>query len=272
MAPITAMKAKEGYRDPVELEADDLDTVLLERTTDPMRATMLRTLLEEEGIEVSTPGYSVSAVTGAVDISVRVPRIDFDRARDALASRGALSSKITVETPRRWRVAFMVALVPGFGAGHVYCGAYLSGALLGAAQLVAMTAAMGGRVPLAILALLFAKVADIWGSKAAADRANDKDPVRGWLSSGAIVGTALVPIYLFVMSSYGPAWLASDEARIICEFNARCREADETACLLINVNANLDGWNGFSPACVRCVEEEHACSEVDEECAEVCGL
>lgn len=269
------MKANEGYRDPVELEADDLDTVLLERTTDPMRASMLRTLLEDEGIAVSTPGYNVSAMTGAMgvfDISVRVPRIDFDRARDALAARGALSSKITVETPRRWRVAFMVALVPGFGAGHVYCGAYLSGALLGAAQLVAMTAAMGGRVPLAILALLFAKVADIWGSRAAADRANRKEPVRGWLSSGAIVGTALVPIYLFVMSSYGPAWLAGDEARIMCEFNARCFEADETACLLTNVNASLDGWNGYSPACVRCVDEEHTCSEVAAECAEVCGF
>lgn len=77
--PNLFMAREAGYRDKPRPEEADLDTVILERTTDPNRAGLLRGLLESEGIVVSTPGYTASStagITGVFDIVIRVPKKD----------------------------------------------------------------------------------------------------------------------------------------------------------------------------------------------------
>ena len=108
------MAVDKGYRDKPRFEEHELDTVILERTVDPVRAAMVRNILEAADIVVSTPGYeahNTAGITGAFEIIVRVPKKDVERAREALEERGALSSKITAPLTRRWRASIMAALV-----------------------------------------------------------------------------------------------------------------------------------------------------------------
>lgn len=268
-----AMKDAEGYREPVALDERELDTVVIERTADPMRAAMVRAILEGEDIVVSTPGYHVATMTGlsgSFDISVRVPKVDVDRARAALAERGALSSKITVETPRRWRAAAMVALIPGFGAGHLYAGAYLSAAMFAVADVLTLVAVVRGSALHAAVAFFIPRIADALGSRAATQRANDKKPMRTWLSPAAMIGPTLVCLYLFVMTTYAPTLLARPDGRAVCAYNARCAGDDEAACLLAFARAHADGWEGYSDRCVRCMEENPTC-ESHSACDVHCG-
>lgn len=274
-------RRREGaYRERAEGGARDidevlLDSVLLETTSSPMRAAMVRNILESEGIPVATPGFHVSAATGlnlTFDIQIRVPRDELAHARDVLLERGALSSKITVKTPRRWLFAAAVALVPGFGLGHVHAGAYASAAVLFLAEVVALTVSDRSGVAFAGLTVLFPIAGDLIGSRAACARANASVPTRTWLSGGAMLGAALVPVYLGVMGMWGGAFFAGPSGRTMCEMFARCADRDERACLASYAEAEVDGQSLFSDACVRCVREEHRCSAVLESCSELCGF
>lgn len=270
------MTREAGYREQVKRDERDLDTVELERTTEPMRAEMLRVILEDEGIAVSTPGFHVTTMRFAgMSISVRVPRADLDRAREALAERGALSSKITVKTPRKWQLATMVALVPGFGAGHLYAGAYLSAGLLFAAEALVLVTLARGLVIHAGFAYFIPKIADALGSREACRRANRKKTQRtlkGWLSPSAMIAATLVPAYLFVMMTYAPEWLTTDDSRAVCTLLARCTEQPLDACLLDHARARAEGWEGYDRRCTRCIEEEQTCSAVVRACSDLCDL
>jgi hypothetical protein len=266
------MAVDKGYRDKPRFEEHELDTVILERTVDPVRAAMVRNILEAADIVVSTPGYeahNTAGVTGAFEISIRVPQKDLDRAREALEARGALSSKITAPLTRRWRASIMVALVPGFGAGHVHAGAYLSALLLGAAELMAIAATTQGAIMYPLLAIAFPILGDVLGSRAACDRANAGQPVTMWLSPGAIAGIALVPAYLFVMGQWAPSVLASEDVRRTCAYEARCLDGDLGTCLAEWGSAESAGYPP-SHACASCLEHvacDEAVARCDDECA-----
>src|SRR5687767_2910873 len=68
---------------------DDNERVELLRMHDPLRAQMIRELLEGEGIAVATPGLEHRAMWGIVghfvEIVIKVPRGDLERARELIA-------------------------------------------------------------------------------------------------------------------------------------------------------------------------------------------
>lgn len=58
--------------------------------------------------------------------------------------------------------------------------------------------------------------------------------------------------------------------RAMCEVFARCGDADEDGCLASYAEAELEGIALHSPACVRCVREEHSCDSVVGFCSDLC--
>lgn len=266
------MAVDKGYRDKPRFEEHELDTVILERTVDQVRAAMVRNILEGEDIVVSTPGYeahSTAGITGAFEITIRVPKKDVERARDALEAKGALSSKITSPLTRRWRASIMMSLVPGFGTGHVHAGAYLSALLLGAAELMAIAATVQGQIMYPLWAITFPILGDLFGSRAACDRANGGQTVNLWLSPGAMLGVALVPAYLFFMGHWGPSLLASRDVRRLCDFAARCDDAEPTECVAEYAHAESLGRSYHQ--CAACLEHVD-CGEAAARCGDECGF
>lgn len=263
---------EEGYRDKPRPGEDELDTVILEQTTVPTRAALIRNLLEEEGIVVSTPGYTASStagITGAFDIAIRVPKKDLDRARAVLEARNALSSRITTKTPRRFRIAALAALVPGFGMGHAHAGAYLSAGILAVLEVLAFVSSssifLGGVLVPVVVAL------DVLGSREACARANRDEPMGRWLTKPVIVAAVIVPLGLAALGTWGDALVAGENGRAFCAWTDRCgfARSGEEDCLHGYAEDTLAGWEGISDACARCIQRDDACEL--SECDDTCG-
>lgn len=265
------MAREEGYRQKPRPEEADLDTVILERTTVPTRAGLIRALLESEGIVVSTPGYTASStagLTGDFDIVIRVPKKDLERARAVLEERNALSSRITTPTPRRFRIAALAALVPSLGMGHAHAGAYLSAGILATLEIVAIVSSgwillSGVLVPL-VIAL------DVAGSREACARANRGEPMGRWLTKPVIVGALLVPLLLGVLAGWGDALVAGSNGAAFCDYLERCEGTARGGCLRTYALERLDGVADLSDACARCLSRDEDC-ELSDRCVAACG-
>ena len=66
----------------------DEDLEILMRLSDPLRAQMIKDVLEQDGIVVATPGLQHQALLGrgVIDIVLRVPRSDLRRAQELVAA------------------------------------------------------------------------------------------------------------------------------------------------------------------------------------------
>src|SRR5687767_1073373 len=65
----------------------DEDLEILMRVSDPLRAQMIKDVLEQDGIVVATPGLQHQALLGGViDIVIRVPRSELRRAQQLVAA------------------------------------------------------------------------------------------------------------------------------------------------------------------------------------------
>lgn len=108
----------------------DDETQILARMSDAVEAGALRDLLETEGIAVSTPGLTHRSMLGIaggyVDIIVRVPKKDLERAREIYDGLRTASPPIDERpedrprTDRNRRVAVFAALWLPVGGGSFY--------------------------------------------------------------------------------------------------------------------------------------------------------
>ncbi len=261
------------------------ESTILVRTSDAMRARMIRALLEEEGIAVSTPGLEhhslMPHVGAAIEIVVRVPASELARAKKLVTEmereveeepvpsenapyREAAKKKATPLSPRLKRIAVVASfIVPG--GGHFYVQRPRRGFVV-IAGYVAAFVAMALEVPSSGYLLAVPWISDILGALDGcnvAAGARDTGPRR--LAPFAAHGL----IALWSLLALGPLLptLAGEESATFCEYMANCESADERSCLLDAANR---GPVLPMPHCLDCLREDVSCARIRVECQEVC--
>lgn len=262
------------------------EQVELLRTTDPVRAGLVRGVLEHEGIAVSTPGLEANGVMphlrNAIEIVVRVPRSELEAARRVVAEmereveeepvaadnapyREAAKKRPMAPSPRLKRIAVVAAFVVPGGA-HFYVQRTAS-ALLVIAGYAASVAAMIAEVPFAGYLLALVWTADVVGAFGACDAARTGAPidVRRHAPLGALVGIGAWP----GLASSVLLWAFADPAsEAWCRYEARClSDRSERHCLRDAVNY---GPALLEASCVRCLQSEASCRDLAIDCADSC--
>jgi hypothetical protein len=266
----------------------ELESAILLRTPDAMRARLVRALLEEEGIAVATPGLEhhslMPHVGSAIEIIVRVPRAELARARalvdemereveeepvpaESAPYRETAKAKPAPLAPRLKRVAVVAAcIVPG--GAHFYVQRYALAAVV-IAGYAAVIAAIALAVPAAAFLLPLVWLGDVVGGLEGCDEARDPKSGARWrrfAAPGVLAATAA-----WAGVALGPLLptLAGEDARTTCDFERRCAGADdEHACLLRGANDRLDG-RVVSPDCAACLRAHPGCDDASARC-DVC--
>jgi hypothetical protein len=269
----------------VAVDQPDDPHVELLRTTDPVRAGLVRGVLESEGIPASTPGLEASGVMphlrSAIAIVVRVPRSELERARQIVVEmeqevdeepiaadhapyREAAKRRTAAVAPRLKRIA-VVATFCFPGGGHFYAQRYALGAVVTAAYGLAV-AMMVLDVPLSGYFLAVPWTADLVGALDACE-ASHGGRGRGARRLAPIV--ALVAIVALAALTRGPLLptLAGPQSVVLCDYLARCLDRDEERCLLeaANVGPSLP-----EPVCLSCIARHDTCDEVALACEAQC--
>jgi hypothetical protein len=266
-------------------ESGDVQVELL-RTTDPVRAGLVRGVLESEGIAVSTRGLTANGVMphlrNAIEIVVRVPRSRLEAARRLVAEmereveeepvpaenapyREAAKRRPVAPSPRLKRIAVVAAFVVPGGA-HFYVQRTVP-ALVVILAYAAAVVAMIAEVPLAgyLLALVWA--ADVTGAFGACDAARRGEPLdaRRHAPVGALVG---IGAWSGLASSVLLSVLADPASEAWCRYEARCSSGrTERSCLRDAVNY---GPALLEASCVRCLGRDVSCNTIAMECQDAC--
>lgn len=261
------------------------EQVELLRTTDPVRAGLVRGVLEHEGIAVSTPGLEANGVMphlrNAIEIVVRVPRSELEAARRVVAEmereveeepvaadnapyREAAKKRPMAPSPRLKRVAAAVTfLFPG--GGHFYVQRYVGGALVVAGYVLALVA-IGFGVPLSGYFLIVPWLGDLSGALHGCEVARGAPDVGPRRLAPLIALAAIVALSALTRGPLLPV-LAGDESVLWCDYQARCEGGDEADCLLraANVGPSLP-----EPVCFTCIARHESCDEVRRACETQC--
>lgn len=265
--------------------SEQTESAILVRTSDAMRARMIRALLEEEGIPVATPGLEhhslMPHVGAAIEIVVRVPQGELDRAKKLVVEmereveeepvpsenapyREAAKKRPAILSPRLKRIAVVATfIVPG--GGHFYVQRPRRGFVIVAGYLAAFVA-MAFEVPSSGYLLAVPWLADVLGAIDGCDVAHgaaDTSPRR----FAPFAAHALIALWSTL--ALGPLLptLAGEESATFCSYVARCEDRDEQRCL--RDAANL-GPSLPEPVCLACIEREHVCEAVTESCQAQC--
>jgi hypothetical protein len=248
------------------VEGDPSVSVILLRTGDSTRARLVRELLEGAGIAVSTPGLEhrslLGVLGGYVDIVVRVPSKDLERAKELLAAYEATDSAPTEPLPKLKRIAvFAACVIPG--GGHAYARAWLGAAIVLALHATAWIAVLGD-VTLAIALVPLVYAADIAGATWHCDRTQSEhapaSTVRRFAPELAALGVGV----WVAAATYGPidAWIAGGAARSFCGWRSECSAAfDERECLHDEAAHRLDR-RGLLPECAECLRTVGGCDDL----------
>lgn len=288
MRPVATASNESTAREQRENVADDAhgsESTILLRTSDAMRARMIRALLEEEGIAVATPGLEhhslMPHVGAAIEIVVRVPGAELARAKKLVEEmereveeepvpsenapyREAAKKKASPLAPRLKRIAMVATfIVPGGGHFYVQRPRRAFVVILG---YVAAFAAMWFDVPLSGYLLALPWLADAIGAIDGCDVARgapDTSPRR----FSPLAAHALIAVWSVL--ALGPLLptLAGEESVTFCSYLARCEGRDEHRCLL---DAENLGPALPEPVCLACIRREQVCDAVVASCQTQC--
>lgn len=270
------------------------------RLADPLRAEMIRDLLEDEGIVVALPGLEHRALLGVaggyVDIVVRVPASDLERARAIVAAldsaeivrdddddglddedddvereadrdsvtyrestRGAVRDPVTFH--RSKRIAGFAGFWLPLGGAHLYARQYRSAAMLAALMAVSVAAMITG-VWLAILLPLAIVALDVAGATWHCDRSTTGvAPARAaWRRFAAEIALLVVGAWWFAAPHAATAF-AGENARELCRALAGCETRSYAACTQAHADARLDRIV-VDDACAGCARDSRTCDEL----------
>ncbi len=186
----------------------DDEFVMVGYLHDPLRAQMLKALLEEEGVPVLLPGIEHRGMLGAagafIEIPVMVPRRhaeDTLELLEAMEEAESEPSEVDAWVPEelvtrgdpyrdapvendfgkrrlRKRFAALSAALFGFGIGHTYAGDRRGGLLLAVAEAWAWVMVCFGSAPM-VAVIAVARALDAYGSCRRVELANgDRAPDR----------------------------------------------------------------------------------------------
>ncbi|MBN8609217.1 MAG: DUF2007 domain-containing protein [Deltaproteobacteria bacterium] len=261
------------------------ESAILVRTSDAMRARMIRALLEEEGIPVATPGLEhhslMPHVGAAIEIVVRVPQGELDRAKKLVTEmerevdeepvpsenapyREAAKKKPAPLSPRLKRIAVVATfLCPG--GGHFYVQRPRR-AFVVIAGYVAAFVAMGLEVPMSGYLLAVPWLADVIGGIDGCEVAAGT-PDTSLRRFASFAAHALIALWSVL--ALGPLLplLAGEGSVTFCSYLARCEAREEHRCLLDAANA---GPALPEPVCLACIRREETCEAVVTGCQEQC--
>jgi hypothetical protein len=266
----------------------DLESVILLRTPDAMRARMVRALLEEEGIPVATPGLEhhslMPHVGSAIEIVVRVPAGELARARalveemereveeepvpaESAPYRETAKTRPAPLAPRLKRVAVVAScIVPG--GGSFYVQRYALGAVTIAGYAAVLGAVIAG-VPAAIFFVPVVWLGDVLSGVDGCDEAKDPKSPGRWRRGAPPAAIALLGGWASL--ALGPLLptLAGDEGLAQCDYEDRCfGDRSLHACWVAQANQRLDGAT-ITTACAACLRTHLDCDEAARAC-EVC--
>ena len=265
----------------------ELDSEVILRTSDIVRARIIADLLASQDIPCSTPGLehlSMMPFNAAIQVAIRVPH---KYAAEAKALIAVMESEVEAEpeevasahresakkpaaqlSPRLKRVASIAAFIFPGGA-HFYVQKYSAGLTVIVGYLAAIAlAAMD--VPYGIFTGLLVLAADIAGACYHCDISREGKATGAWRGFAPMLALAL-------SLAWGPLargpllpTLAGADVRVTCDFIDRCTELDEHDCLLHRTNLRLDGVVP-DPDCAACLRE-HAgeCSVTHARCQVAC--
>ncbi|UJR83260.1 DUF2007 domain-containing protein [Sandaracinus amylolyticus] len=258
----------------------DEERVELLRTHEPLRAEMIRELLESEGIPVSTPGLEHRAMVGVmgsyVEIVVQVPRRDRERAQallDALEAapidgpdlrdedepreeravvsyRDAARAPSTVAGKRRRVAAFASMVIPG--GGHLYVAQWRSAGIVALVEVLALVLA-GAGMPFAIFLLPLAVLGDVLGAIWHCERLAGRDVVRSKRRFAPEIVAAFTAIWVALMMGPGAAWVAGPRTTSVCEAMAECGDVELRECLWASASSFSELY--LPPSCESCIDE-----------------
>jgi len=276
------------------------DTVILMRLSDPLRAEMIRELLEDEGIVVAVPGLEHRAMLGIaggyVDIVVRVLASDLERARAIVAALDSAdivpgdddevpsdgddelarepdresvtyreSTRGTVRDPvtfhRSKRIAAFAGLWLPFGGAHLYARRYASAAILAFLMIVSFFA-IGLGVWLALALPLVIVALDVAGATWHCDRSTTGVAPTGaaWRRFSAEIAIGAV-IAWWLAAPHAAAVFAGSNARDLCTALSRCDGNAYSECVTSLADARLDR-SVVDDLCARCARASDTCDEL----------
>jgi hypothetical protein len=271
--------------------SEDDEWVELLRTGDPLRAEMIRELLESEDVPVATPGLEHRAMLGVIGghvaIVVQVPRADVARAREALdaldaapldglevTSEDARPERVNVDYRtsargpstvggKRRRVVPIAALfIPG--GGHVYVAEWRSAAVVALTQIAVLAALVFG-VPYAGLFIPLVVLADIAGGTWHCDRLARGEAPPGVARRFAPELVAVAAATWIGLQIGGPAaaWTAGPRATLLCTWAAECNPSvDRRSCLWDASATDFD--DAIIPRCASCLRDARDCNDAYE--------
>jgi len=263
----------------------ELESTVLLRTHDQVRARMVRALLETEGIAVSTPGLEhhslMPHVGAAIAIVVRVPARDLERARVLVQEmereveeepvpsenapyREAAKKKAPTLSPRLKRIAVVASFIVPGGAHFYVQRPMLAFAVIGG--YAAAIASMIAWVPYSGYALAVIWVGDVLGGLEGCDVAQGR-PGSVWRKNASLGAVALVVAWAFLARGPLLPTLAGSAAAVWCEYEGRCGGRTEQACLL---DAVMGSYAEPEGACTACLRSERTCEAIEAQCATVC--
>lgn len=268
--------------------AHDLDSEVIVRTSNTIRARLIAELLATHDIPCSTPGLehlSMLPLGAVIEVAISVPQKFVSEAKELIAEmesevdpepedvlsapyRESAKKPASQLSPRLKRVASIAAFIFPGGA-HFYVQKSMAGLTVIAGYIAAIgLAAMN--VPYGIFLGLAALAADIAGACYHCDVSREGKASGAWRSFAPTAALALTcawgPLAL------GPLLptLAGDDVRVTCDFIDRCTEHDEHNCLLRRTNLRLDGVVP-DPDCAACLREhEGECASTYHSCQVAC--
>lgn len=279
-------KKKTGKRTPEAHRHDVGEWKVLCRMQDPVAVGALVSLLDAEKIPSATPGLAHRGMLGVlgayVEIVVSVPERDLERARTLLAALetppdGAEEAPAApaaagprADTPRLRRVAAFVSLSLTLGSGHFYARDVVGGALILAAELVALGCAVLG-APLVALALPVLVLCDLVGAQLVISRvrAGGRPVALGRaLPLLAVLTVALAP----VVRAASPETLAAPAGVLACEVIAQCGGEARMICIEHLADRRMAGDLSADAleTCATCLEPTHTCTGV-RACSAACA-
>ena len=256
---------------------DDEARVELLRTHEPMRAQMIRELLESEGIPTSTPGLEHRAMLGVaggfVEIVALVPRRVLGRAGELVVSldaapvvglevdddprvehatagyRDPARVASTVHGKRR-RIAVVASMILPGGA-HLYVAEWRSAGIIALVELLALVS-IGMGVPWVGAVLPLAVIADAIGGTWHCERLAGRAGSSWRRFAPELVALVLVGAGA-LMAGPGAAWAAGTRSTLLCGALVECAEGwERRECLW---RAASEGWEArLPPSCEACLE------------------
>ncbi len=264
----------------------ELESVVLLRTHDQVRARMVRALLETEGIAVSTPGLEhhslMPHVGAAIAIVIRVPSRDLERARALVQEmereveeepvpsenapyREAAKKKAPTLSPRLKRIAVVASfIVPGGAHFYVQRPMLAFAVICGYAAAIASMIAW---VPYSGYALAVIWLGDVLGGLEGCDVAQGRLG-SVWRKGASLGAVALVGAWAFLARGPLLPTLAGTSAAVWCDYAARCAGRTEQDCLL---DATAGAYAELPGACLACMRREHECWTIETRCAAACS-